>query len=105
MRHFRRIGVGSVLLILWWMVTPPGSGARDDGVDRVAVTNFPEVQPVEGRVAVTEPIPRTRLVRFQETVGPVDRNEVTRLVDGGILEAEGFGSVTLSLGGFAKGSL
>lgn len=105
MRRFRFLGLGAILLVLWWLVAPPGSGARDDGVDRVEVTNFPATQTVDGRVRVTEPVPQTRLASSREIVGPVDRHEVERLVDGGTLEAEGFGSATLSLGGFAKGNL
>lgn len=68
MRRFRFLGFGAILLVLWWLVAPPGSGAREDGVDRVEVTNFPGTQTVDGRVRVTEPVPQTRHASNREIV-------------------------------------
>ena len=72
--------------------------AAEEGIHEVIVLNLPEQQEVIGEVAVREPIPQTRLVRFGETiVPPVGRDETTSLVDGGTIEAAGFASVVLSL--------
>ena len=81
-------------------------------VDRVEVTNFPQVQEISGSVSVPRPIPHTALVRHDEAiVPPVDPQETTALVEGGTLSVAGFPAVTLSLmgrmrsEGFTEGSV
>lgn len=96
----------STIAILGGILAVSGSGApAADGGDRVQVTNFPDVQAVRGSVRVPEPIPQATLHRVTEVVGPVDRAEVIQLVDGGVLNTEGWGSVVLSLAGTVKGPL
>ena len=93
------------ILILLPLSFPEIPAAEAADVERVHVTNFPDTQKVRGEVRIPEPVPRTSLVRRSEIVGPVDRSEVIRLPDAGVLDATGFGSVVLSLTGFVKGPL
>lgn len=72
----------------------------------VFVTNFPEVQEVTGEVKLASPIPHSDLVAFGAVeVTTVGREEATGLISGGLLEADGFTSVVLSLAGEVKGSV
>ena len=72
----------------------------------VFVTNFPEVQEIAGEVKLASPIPHSDLVAFDAVeVTTVGRDEATGLISGGLLEADGFTSVVLSLAGEVKGSV
>jgi hypothetical protein len=75
-------------------------------VQEVVVRNFPELQRVEGSVAVEGPIRHSDLRKLQDVlVSPVGRKETTRLVEGGIIETAGFTSVVLSLSGRGQGKI
>src|SRR5712671_5804264 len=69
----------------------PARGAGDDPVRSVRVINFPTVQRVTGSVSIDGTIP------------PVEPTETGRLIDGGILQADGFTGLVLSLSGRAGG--
>jgi hypothetical protein len=74
--------------------------------EAVFVTNFPEVQEITGAVELSEPLPFSESVAFEAVeVTTVSREESTALVAGGVLHAEGFTSVVLSLAGEIKGTL
>lgn len=91
-----------------------GARAQEGGkAQPVYVINQPEklrvegvvslAGPIEGVVAVREPIPQGRLVAFREVeVPPVAKGEVTRLVQAGTLQAEGFVNMVVSLAGFQR---
>ncbi len=83
------------------------AAAEEVRVVTVEVVNLPEVQQVTGSVAVSEPIPHTRFVHFSDVVvSPlVPRDDPNRLVSAGVLDASGFTSVVLSLGGEVKGTV
>jgi hypothetical protein len=102
----RRILLVSVLLaaaVLLFLFTPSGE-VVSQAIRQVFVTNFPEVQRVAGTVEVLEPVALAELVKFENiTVPPVKRDDTTRLVEAGVLEAEGFPEVVLSLHGVVKG--
>src|SRR5262245_9093887 len=86
-----------VLLVL-------GADVATEELSRVFVVNFPEVQKIEGSVAVTGPVRLSQLVKFEDVVvPPVARTETTRLVEAGTLETDGFANVVLSLHGVVKG--
>jgi hypothetical protein len=93
-------GAGLLLLLR------PDERARADDFEQVAVVNFPEVQEVSGTVAVAGPTRHAALVRRADIlVSPVGPEETTRLIDGGVLETDGFISVVLSLNGRPKGKI
>jgi hypothetical protein len=71
---------------------------------QVTVTNFPQVQAVSGSVAISEPIPQTRLETRKALVTTVALSDATHLTEAGSIDCTGFTYVTLSLGGSLKGS-
>lgn len=94
--------LGALLLVV--QGSAPRTSAQD--LDRVIVTNFPEVQRVAGSVRVGAPIPQSELVRRLEiVVPPVDRGAVTQLVEAEAVGAEGFTHAVLSLRGEVQGNL
>ena len=98
--------VAAVGLALW--IGAPGvssqRGQDSSTVQAVIVTNFPDPQKVEGKVAIDGPIQLAELIKFEDIiVPPVPRRETTRLVEAGTLQVHGFPSVVLSLHGQVKG--
>ena len=98
---FAALAAATLLLLI-----QPGSPTSADDVERVAVTNFPEVQRVEGGVTVREPIPRSSLIRRLDVIVPtVDRLDTTQLVSAGVVDTSGFTRAVLSLRGEVQGNL
>lgn len=98
--------LGAVLLLLLVLAqaSAPRTSAQD--LDRVIVTNFPDVQRVSGSVRVGAPIPQSELVRRLEVIVPsVDRAATTQLVEAESIEAAGFTHAVLSLRGEVQGNL
>jgi hypothetical protein len=90
-------------MALFLLLTPVGEVASQT-VRQVFVTNFPDLQAIEGEVRVDGPVHQSRTIRIEDvTVPPVERNDTTRLVDAGVIETEGFPTVVLSLHGVVKG--
>ena len=86
------------LLLLTFLI--PSGRALSQEIQRVLVTNVPEVQKILGTVSVDGPVRHGRLQIFPETVvPPVEPSSTRRLIPGGTLAADGFTSVVLSLGG------
>jgi DNA-binding beta-propeller fold protein YncE len=84
----------------------PAGVAVSQEVQRVFVTNFPSVFPVEGNVSVKGPIRQAVLVPIKEvTVPPVTLKDSARWVDGGFVSPDGFSSMVLSLSGQIKGEV
>ena len=82
----------------------PARGASDDPVRSVRVINFPAVHRVTGSVSIEGPVPHSVLASFKDlSVPPVEPTETGRLIDGGILKADGFTGLVLSLSGRAGG--
>jgi hypothetical protein len=75
-----------------------------DAPEAVVVTNFPEVQQVNGRVVVSEPIPQTRFESKKVLVSPAALSDTNHLTDAGTIDTSGFTHVTLSLSGLLQGS-
>ena len=98
------LAVAVAALCLLALPAPPRPLAAD-GPEDVFVTNFPEVQRVAGTVTVGAPVPQTRLVRFEALASPGRRSDPSDYTEAGVLDAAGFGSVTLSLGGTVQGRL
>lgn len=71
----------------------------------ISISNFPEIQTVDGGVEIAEPIPSNEMIRFPDiTVTTVQRHQTNRLISGGVLETGPFTAVSLSLGGFVEGT-
>jgi len=85
--------------------TPAGRAATQE-IQRVFVTNFPDVQWIKGVVSVDGPVRHAMLVSLKEIhVPPVDPKETGRLIDGGVVSTDGFTSVVLSLSGQTQGKV
>ena len=95
----------SALALTATLALPVATAAQT--VQPVVITNFPPVQTVAGKLAVTvsEPIPATRLASDQEVVSPGTPDDPGSLTEGGVVDATGFTSVVLSLAGEVKGTL
>lgn len=106
MLRARRFALAAALgagLLLAQAPAPTSSAAEPE---RVIVTNFPEIQAIEGSVSVREPIPQSELVRRLDVIVPtVARAETTQLTDAGTLSAEGFTHVVIGLRGEVQGNL
>lgn len=84
------------------MLSAPASMAQEGSI---TISNFPDVQTVDGGVEIAEPVPSNEMRRFTDnTVTTVKRHETNRLISGGILESGPFTAVSLSLGGFVEGT-
>ena len=96
--------------LLWVLSTPlllalllPQGRALSQEIERVLVTNFPELQKVEGRVSVEGTVRHGSARHFTEdTVTPAKPTETRRLTPGGTLDTDGFTSMVLGLGGQFK---
>ncbi|MBZ0114545.1 MAG: hypothetical protein K8J08_18925 [Thermoanaerobaculia bacterium] len=83
----------------------PRSTVEADGPSRVVVTNFPEVQNVEGKVEVSTPIPHSDLRVTEGQVSPGAFVNPNSYNDGGVLTTAGFTSVSLALAGRIQGRI
>ena len=84
-------------------VTFSGAAIAQEG--SISISNFPEIQTVDGGVEIAEPIPSNEMIRFPDiTVTTVQRHQTNRLISGGVLETGPFTAVSLSLGGFVEGT-
>lgn len=93
-----------VLVLALTATALPARGAADDAPRPVRVVNWPAIQKIEGKVIVEEPIPHARLVTVEDlVVPPVEPGEVGRLIDGGLVKADGYTAVVLSLSARATG--
>lgn len=97
MRRYCLVAAVAAILGALAMSQPP---VVADGPDRVAVTNFPEVQ----RVVVNEPVPQTRLETRKAQAAPADLSDAAHLTEAGSLQTAGFTHVTLSVVGNLQGS-
>jgi len=92
----------AVAILITW--SGGGLPAAADPPGTVAVTNFPEVQQVSGRVVVSEPIPQTRFETKKALVAPSELSDTNHLTDAGTIDTAGFTHVTLSLSASLQGS-
>jgi hypothetical protein len=95
--------VVSVAAFAVLVLTPVGTAISRE-MEEVLVMNFPDPQRVEGTVSVEGPIRSGELVSFPDiTVSPVRPEDTTRLIHAGVLDADGFQHVVLSLVGQTRG--
>jgi len=103
MAKVRQWGLPALVLIAVPVVVLASVGVSRE-IQRVLVTNFPDVFRVEGEVRVRGPIKQTQAEAFRDVlVPPVARVDSTRLVHAGYLETDGFAWVVVSLAGQLKG--
>lgn len=95
--HWKAVGAAAILAGV--VVVVPQGRLAADGPGEVYVTNFPERQQIEGRVAISSPVPSTRFFRLPALVSPAGLAEVNSLTEGGVLDTTGFPTVTLGLSG------
>jgi hypothetical protein len=91
------------LSLLLWPSDDGPAGAQ--GPEQVFVTNFPELQRVRGDVVVRAPVPHTRLATSKALVSPAALADTTSYTEAGVLDAEGFGAVSLGIAGVVQGRL
>jgi len=88
------------------LVLSPVGTALTQEVQTVFVSNFPKVFKVAGTVAIDGPVSHGRFAPLRDvTVPPVNPKETVRLIQGGILESDGFTSMVLGLQGQIKGEV
>jgi|GEM_PF-547293 len=99
--------LGLVVSLAFLPVGPETLSQTGETLAPVLVTNFPEVQAIEGAVSIRGLVEHTRFVepKREIVVAPVSREQTTQLIDGGVLETEGFSRVVLSLAGVVKGTV
>jgi hypothetical protein len=103
-RKGRMVLVGTVVAVL--LVLAAGQGPVSEKIEQVFVTNFPDLWQVHGRVGIEGPVHLARSVALDEVlVTPVAPTRTTRLVEGGVIEVEGYAQIALSLAIEPKGEL
>jgi hypothetical protein len=89
-----------------FLLSFPAVRAGTSEVQRVIVTNFPELQRIAGTVAVEGTVRHASFVTIKDVrVPPVDPKETGRLIDGGLITTDGFTAVVLSLSGQTQGKV
>lgn len=94
------------VVVLVVAFTPLLIAAAAAEIQKVFVTNFPDLQRVTGTVRVDVPIPVSSLRTITEVlVSPVAPEDTNHLIPGGTIDAGGFTEAVLSLVGQTKGDL
>ena len=87
------------------VLSPQGIAIAQD-VRSVFVTNFPKTFNISGTVSVEGPVKQAKLAALREVVvPPVSPKDTVRLIQGGIVESDGFAVMVLSLQGQVKGEV
>jgi len=88
-----------------FILSPPGVAIAQD-LQSVFVTNFPKVFEIQGTVNVDGPVKQAKLAALREVVvPPVNPKDTVRLIQGGLVESDGFTAMVLSLQGQIKGEV
>jgi len=88
-----------------FVLSPPGTAIAQE-VRSVLVTNFPKVFNISGTVTVEGPVKQAKLAALHEVaVPPVNPKDTVRLIQGGIVESDGFTAMVLGLQGQIKGEV
>ena len=88
-----------------FILSPVGTAVSQE-VQTVFVSNFPKIWKVTGNVEIDGPVSHGRFVPMRDvTVSPVNPKETVRLIQGGILESDGFTNMVLGLQGQIKGEV
>lgn len=88
-----------------FVFSPPGTAIAEE-VRSVVVTNFPKVFHVSGSVNIDGPVKHAKFTAVRDvTVSPVNPKDTVRLIQGGVVESDGFGAMVLGLQGQIKGEV
>ncbi len=88
-----------------FVLSPPGTALAQE-VRSVFVTNFPKIFNVSGAVTVEGPVKQAKMAALRDVVvSPVNPKETVRLIQGGIVETDGFTAMVLGLQGQIKGEI
>ncbi len=88
-----------------FVLSPPGTAIAQE-VRSVLVTNFPKVFNVNGTVTIEGPVKHAKFSALRDvTVSPVNPKDSLRLIQGGIVEGDGFTNMVLGLQGQIKGEV
>jgi hypothetical protein len=86
-----------------FVLSPAGTAVSQE-LQSVVVTNFPKLWKVT--VSIDGPVSHGRFAPLREvTVPPVSPKETIRLIQGGVVDADGFTSMVLGLQGQIKGEV
>ena len=96
----------AMVLIASLAVSAGLGSAQGSELTPVVVTNFPEVQKIDGAVSISGPLVNGSLQSLDEVVvSPVDRRAATRMDPQGAVATDGFTSLVVSLVGEVQGSV
>jgi hypothetical protein len=101
----RSAHVGILFPALLLLGPQPHRLLESSSAGSVTVTNFPDTQTVTGSVKIAEPAPSTRLLTMHAVVTPAAPTDIASLTEGGVIDATGFVSATLSLNVAMQGSV
>jgi hypothetical protein len=88
-----------------FVLSPTGTAIAQE-IRSVFVTNFPKVFNISGSVTVEGPVKHAKLATLRDVVvPPVSPKDTVRLVQGGIVESDGFCTMVLGLQGQIKGEV
>jgi hypothetical protein len=106
MTRSRALAVLALVLFVAALLLTPSGQVLSQRIEEVFVVNFPAVQTVDGTVQIKGAVRLSQTQAFENiTVPPVKPTETTRLVEGGVLQADGFPNVVLSLHGIVRGEI
>jgi len=98
--------VGLLLAASLAIVFSPPANSIAQEIQNVVVTNFPKVFNVSGTVSVDGPIRHSKFAALRDVVvSPVNPKDTVRLIQGGIVESDGFTGMVLGLQGQIKGEV
>jgi hypothetical protein len=94
-----------VAAALGFILSPRGTAVAQE-IQSVIVTNFPKVFNISGSVTVEGPVKMAKLAALREVVvPPVNPKDTVRLIQGGIVDSDGFTNMVLGLQGQIKGEV
>ena len=102
------VTVATALAAAAFVFSPTGGALSDEvqSVQSVFITNLPKTWNVTGKVEVDGPISHTRYFPLREVVvPPVSPKDTIRLVQGGMIETDGFTGMVLGISGQIKGEV
>jgi len=98
--------IGFLLVASSAFILSPQSNSIAQEVRNVVVTNFPKVSRVTGSVGIDGPIKHAKFAALRDvTVSPVNPKDTVRLIQGGVVESDGFTAMVLGLQGQIKGEV
>jgi hypothetical protein len=88
-----------------FVLTPHGAALAEEARS-VFVTNFPDVFRIKGTVTVDGPVKQAKYSALREVVvPPINPKDTVRLIQGGIIESDGFSGMVVGLQGQTKGEV